>query len=117
VRQKLIQSKAVFGVFMLAAAGLSACASLKVPDFDSLNFPDFREEAENIGDYPSAAEAPQVPTDLRPDEAWDNAAKDLIARRDALPPAPMSQGSAEQLARDMEMRGETVEDYKIDDPQ
>ena len=57
---------------------LSGCRTLQVPDFDSIKFPKFREEAEHIGDYPEVGEAPLTPDDLKSDREWDKAANRML---------------------------------------
>ena len=98
---------------------LSGCANMNVPDFDSMKFPDFREEAENIGDYPGAEDAPPTPNDLRTDAQWDAAARGVLAKRDGLKSAPPSapNKSEDALQNEIQALDAQVEAYKLDDPQ
>ena len=98
---------------------LSACATPKLPNVDFLKLPEFREDYENIKDYPKVTEAPQVPTDTRSDNAWDDAAKDIMKDRDGF-----------EIPQDIEAREpdavieKQIDDligqaqaYKLDDPE
>jgi len=98
---------------------LGGCSTLKIPDMDFIKFPEFREEAENIGDYPKVEDAPEAPSELRSDAEWDKAAKRIIAKRDGkgAAPAPIDTNSDAQIKRKINELAAKVEEYKLDDPQ
>lgn len=108
-----------FCTLVLASLVVSGCASLKVPDFDFIKMPEFREEAENIGGYPDVADAPQAPTDVRSDAQWDKDAKNLLAKRDGFGPVPEGEPtlSDTEFNRKVDELISKVEEYKLDDPQ
>lgn len=108
-----------YGLLLICAAALSACATPKLPKVDFLKLPEFRDDYENIKDYPKVTEAPPVPTDLRKDSSWDNAARDIIEKRDGFSTpedvdANESDAAIEQRIDDLI---EKAEAYKLDDPQ
>jgi len=105
------------GVVVIAGL-LSGCASMEIPDFDFIKFPEFKQDAENIGDYPKVEDAPQVPKNVRSDKQWDVAAKKIIAKRDsiAVPENTNTQTDAE-IERDIEKLRLKVDAYKKDDPE
>ncbi len=102
--------------FLATLVALSACNTVKVPE---INLPEFRDESANVGDYPLAANAPQAPTDIRSDVAWDNAAKELIAVRDgfSVPPQGMDSFQSDaEIEREIQTLTAKVKEYKLDDP-
>lgn len=108
---------------ILAAASLSACSTVKMPNLDffkSLGFED-EDDAKSLGEYPSIADTPTTPTDVRSAAVWDSEAKKLIAERDAFNAAKSS--IAEPLRSEAELEREAaelrarVQAYKADDPQ
>jgi len=98
---------------------LGGCASIKMPEFDFINLPEFKEDAENVGDYLKVAEAPEAPSDIRSDAAWDSAAKGLIAKRDGfvIPDSGEPPMTDAQILAEMKRLAAKVEAYKLDDPQ
>lgn len=106
-------------VLLSAPFVLGACTSMKVPDLDFIKLPEFREEAENIGGYPKVEDAPETPVAVKTDAEWDQAAKNIIARRDGF----VSIGVGDTPKTDAEIEKEIddlvakVEEYKLDDPQ
>jgi len=96
----------------------SGCASIKIPDFDFIKFPEFKEEAANIPDYPKVANAPQRPTDIRNDEDWDLAARNVLAKRDGfVDPEEIDAKTDAEILREMQRLRAEVDAYKKDDPQ
>lgn len=108
---------------ILAAASLSACSTVKMPNLDFLKSLGFEDEADakSLGDYPEIADTPTAPTDVRSAAIWDSEAKKLIAERDAFNAAKSS--IAEPLRSEAELEREAAElrakvrAYKADDPQ
>ena len=100
---------------------LGACSTvnMKIPNFDSLKLPEFREDAENIGDYQDWANAPQTPSDLRSAEDWDEGAQKILAQRDRFvsPVETDPLGSNADTVRKLNTLSKRVDEYKIDDPQ
>jgi len=98
---------------------LSGCASMKIPEFDFINLPDFKDDAENVGEYLAVADAPTAPTDIRSDAAWDRSANDLIAKRDGfvIPDSGEPPMTDAQILAEMKRLAAKVEAYKLDDPQ
>lgn len=104
---------------ILAAAAMSGCSTVKMPDLDFLKLPEFSEEAKNISDYPKVSDAPSAPTDVRKDAAWDVEAKKLMKERDNFnvpEPSGVAKSDAE-LQRDVDALKAKVHAYKADDPQ
>jgi len=104
---------------LTALSGLSACSTVKVPNIDFVKLPGFEKEAENIGGYPNAAEAPEAPTDTRSKSAWDSAAKDIIRQRDGfvIPSTgndPIKTDA--QIEQELQRLKEKAREYKLDDP-
>lgn len=98
---------------------VSGCTSLKGPDMDFIKFPEFKEEAENIGGYPSVEDAPLTPTDVRSDAQWDKDAKKIMAKRDGFGPIPEGEPmeTDAKFNRKVDELESKVEEYKLDDPQ
>jgi len=105
---------------ILAAASLSACSTVKMPNLDILKSLGFEEDAEDLGEYPSIADTPNTPTDVRSAELWDTEAKKLIKERDAFKTAKStineSAKSDAELVRDAASLRAKVHAYKADDP-
>jgi len=103
---------------VILSALLSGCASMKLPDMDFIKFPEFREEAENIPDYPNVADAAEKPKNLRSGEAWDLAADVMIEKRDGfMAPELVDPKSDTEIMREIQDLGNKVDAYKKDDPQ
>jgi len=102
----------------LITALLSACNTVKLPKLDLLKSPEFREEAENIGDYPSVNDTPLAPTDLRSKAEWDVAAKAIIEVRENFdaPPEYIAPKTADEIEHEVDTLNDTVKSYKKDDP-
>jgi len=102
-----------------AAASLSACTTVRMPDLDFLKLPEFRDEANNIKGYPKASDAPTAPTDVRNATVWDTEAKKLMAERDSFnaPASVESTKSDTEIAREADALKAKVHAYKADDPQ
>ena len=105
---------------IFAAASLSACSTVKMPNLDFLKSSEFEEDAKNIGDYPSIADTPTAPTDVRSAALWDIEAKKLMKERDEF-----NQGRAgiqepvkseAELARDVAALRAKARAYQADDP-
>jgi len=105
---------------ILAAATLSACSTVKVPNLDFLKFSEFEEDAKNIGDFPSVADTPSAPTDVRSDGAWDRQAKKLLKQRDAFDKGRADfqepARSEAELARELAALRAKARAYQADDP-
>ena len=69
---------------ILAAASLSACSTVQMPNLDILKSLGFENEddAEELGEFPSIADTPSAPTDVRSAALWDIEANKLIKERD-----------------------------------
>lgn len=105
---------------IIAAAALSACSTVKMPNLDFLKSSEFEEEAKNIGDYPSVADTPSAPTDVRSGSVWDVEAKKLMKERD-----DFNEGRAgvqepakseAELARELAALRAKARAYQADDP-
>ncbi len=110
-------------VFFLIAGALvlSGCTtmSMKIPEFDSIKLPEFREDAANIGDYQNWANAPLPPSDLRDPEVWDQNAKAIMRKRDNLvvPVSKERVKTNDEIVDEIKKLSAKVEEYKLDDPQ
>ncbi len=103
---------------VVAAGLLTSCASVKIPDFDFIKFPEFKKDAENVGDFPKVEDAPQTPKNIRSDDQWDAAAKNITVEGDGmLPPRNSDAKTDAQIKRDMQKLRDEVDAYKKDDPQ
>ena len=97
---------------------LGGCSSIKLPDMDFISFPEFKEEAENIPDYPKVADAPAAPKGIRTDEKWDQSARKIMATRDGFTdPDAVDAKTNAQVLREMRDLAAKVDEYKKDDPQ
>lgn len=106
---------------VIAAASLSACSTVSMPNLDFLKTSEFQEEAENIGDYPQISDTPTAPTDVRAAALWDAEAKKLLKERDAFKAGQASLQepvrSEAEIAREAAALRARVRAYKADDPQ
>ena len=119
----MTRSKLATFSLILAAASLSACSTVQMPNLDilkSLGF-DNEEDAEDLGEYPSIADTPTAPTDVRSAALWDIEAKKLIEERDAFNAAKTSidapTKSEAELEREAAALRARAQAYKLDDPQ
>jgi len=117
----MTHSKLATFSLILAAASLSACSTVKMPNFDFLKSSEFEEDAKNIGDYPDVANAPSAPTDVRSSALWDVEAKKLIKERDDFNAAQIGltgpAKSEAELERELAALRAKARAYKADDPQ
>jgi len=116
----MADTKFVAVALILAAASLSACSTVKMPDLGLFSSSSqFEEEAKNISDYPDVADAPAAPTGIKSAKYWDREAQKLINERDNFsPPAPVDATRTDaEIARDLEELKAKVNAYKADDPQ
>lgn len=104
---------------VFTAVLLAGCSTVKLPKIDFLKSPEFKEDAENIGDYPKVANAPEAPGDVRSDEAWDDAARKLMkARADfTVPDSGQAKRSDAEIEAEIRALEAKVKAYKLDDPQ
>ncbi|PHS35543.1 MAG: hypothetical protein COA91_13180 [Robiginitomaculum sp.] len=97
---------------------LSSCVSVKIPDFDFVKFPEFRQDAENIADYPKVENAAQLPENIRSDQQWDTAVKKIMTDRDGLSIPNIANAKTDtEIENEMKKLGEQVNAYKKDDPE
>lgn len=101
---------------VLCSVVVTGCSS--IPDLDFVKFPEFKEEAENLGGYPNVEDAPETPTDVRSDAQWDKDAKQLMAKRDGFGPVPEEEPmeTDAEFNRKVDALVAKVEEYKLDDP-
>ena len=118
----MTSSKLATFSLILAAASLSACSTVQLPNLDILKSLGFENEddAEELGDYPSVSDTPSAPTDVRSAALWDIEAKKLIKERDAFNAekstiAEPAKSEAE-LAREAAALRAKVRAYQADDP-
>jgi len=103
--------------FVGLAGVLTSCASMEIPNFDFIKFPEFKQDAENIGDFPKVEDAPLAPINVRSDKQWDAAAEKIIAERDGLvTPSGEAAKTTAEIERGMEKLRAEVDAYKTDDP-
>ena len=116
----MTRSKLASFLLIIAAASLSACSTVSMPNFDFLKSSEFEEDAKNIGDYPSVSDTPTAPTDVRSAALWDAEAKKLMRERDAFNngratiEAPAK--SEAELAREAAALRAKARAYQADDP-
>lgn len=109
------------GIVCASLLAFGGCSTVKnrIADIDFIKLPEFREDAENIGNYPAMADVPQAPGDVRSDAAWDDSVRALMAKRDGFnvptDSAPML--SEIEFNRKIKELSDKVEEYKRDDPQ
>lgn len=98
---------------------MSGCQTVKLPNIDLVKLPEFKEDIENPSDYPNVADAPEIPTDVRSDKAWDKAARDIMAKRESFtkPQTENSEKSDAEILSDIERLKADARAYKADDPQ
>ena len=108
---------------ILAAASLSACSTVQMPNLDILKSLGFENEddAEELGEFPSIADTPSAPTDVRSAALWDIEANKLIKERDDFNAAKGTidapAKSEAELAREAAALRARVRAYQADDPQ
>ena len=106
---------------IIAAASLSACSTVKMPNLDFFKASEFEEDARNLGDYPKISETPTAPTDVRSAALWDMEAKKLLKERDdfnsGLQGVVEPAKSEAELARELAALRAKARAYKADDPQ
>lgn len=116
----MTNSKLAIFLLVLAAASLSACSTVKMPNLDFFKSSEFEEDAKNIGDYPSAEDTPEAPTDVRSAELWDIEAKKLIKERDSFNSSGVnlaeSAKSEAELERELATLRAKARAYQADDP-
>lgn len=106
---------------IFAAASLSACSTVKMPNLDFFKSSEFEEDAKNLGDYPDIADTPEAPSDVRSAAVWDAEAKKLIKERDSfiaskdISSEPVK--SAAELEREAAALRARARAYQADDPQ
>jgi len=119
----MTRSKLATFSLIIAAASLSACSTVQMPNLDILKSLGFENEddAEDLGDYPSVADTPTAPTDVRSAALWDIEAKKLIKERDAFNAAKGDIAepakTEAELAREAAALRARVRAYQADDPQ
>lgn len=104
----------------LCASMLSACTTVKLPDFNMPSLSEFKESAAKLVEgYPEVSEAPVRPTDLRSSEDWDQAADALLDQRAGfvVPDREFMPETPEAVASEVEALKAQVRSYKLDDPQ
>jgi len=103
----------------LLTLSLVGCSSVKLPKLDLLKLPEFKEESENIGDYPNVVDAPGLPADVRSAGDWDRTAKDIIKARDSVTPPtePDRAKTPDEITREIDRLTQQVNEYRADDPQ
>lgn len=108
--------KIVSGAIVLL--NLTACASIKLPSLDILKLPEFKEESENIGDYPSVQDAPSLPTEVKSSKEWDSQAKKIIKIRDNFdaPAEPDRPITKDEIYQEIDRLTDSVNEYRKDDP-
>ncbi len=116
----MAQHRFNIAVLACAAAVLSACSTVQIPDFNMPGLEQFREaSAKLVEGYPEVSEAPVRPNDLRSAKEWDAAAKDLMAERGTFV-VPEKNGlpeTAQEVDKEVEALKAQVRAYKLDDPQ
>ena len=113
---KLIAS----GPILIGFLGLPACSSINAPKIDLMGGSAFDEDVQNLdSSIPSVDEAPDVPTDVRSDAAWDDSAKTLMEVRDSfsVPDKIYDQPSEDALKANFQELKNQAQAYKADDPQ
>ncbi len=114
-KETIVNIKSKIFLLVLSGSILSACSTVKVPDF--VNLPEFREASGSSSAYPDPADAPPEATNLRSASAWDKAASELISKRDnfEVPPGtdPLTDEEIQQQINALKSK---VKEYKLDDP-
>lgn len=103
-------------ISVMLLASLSACTSVKIPDF--ANSDEFSEAAAKASGYPNPGAAPQAPLDIRSDSEWDEAAEELMAKKESfsIPDDSDDQPSVPEIRKEMRELKAKVHEYKKDDP-
>lgn len=116
----MTRSKFATFSLIIAAASLSACSTVKMPNLDFFNASEFEDDAKNLSDYPSVADTPTAPTDVRSAALWDIEAKKLIKERDDFNKDrgqfSESSKSEAELARELAALRAKARAYQADDP-
>lgn len=102
-------------IWLVATGLLSGCSTVRMPNLDFVKFPEFLEEANNIKDYPKVSDAPNEPIDVRSATEWDEAAQELITKREGYERPYLPSGDV-NVPQDVEALKAKVREYKLDDP-
>ncbi len=104
-------------LLITAALSLSACSTVKMPNLDLSKLADFRDQKIK-GDYPDVSEAPEAPTDVRSDAEWDEAAAQMVAKKNTfeVPGGDAQAMSDREFDAKLRELTEKVHAYKADDP-
>ncbi len=116
----MVNRKVLIGFTVCAAALLSACSTIKMPNIDVPGVPEFKEAAAKLVDgYPEVSQAPVRPEDLRSAKEWDSAARTLMSeRRGFVVPEKGNMPETEaEIDREIDALKAEVRSYKLDDPQ
>ena len=108
------------GFTFIAAAILSACSTIKMPNIDVPGVPEFKAAAAKLVDgYPEVSQAPVRPDDLRSAKEWDTAARTLLSERNGfvVPEKGNMPETKAEVDREIEALKAEVRSYKLDDPQ
>lgn len=106
-------------ILLIAAFNLTACTTVKLPDFEKLRMSGWFDEIRNVEGYPDISAAPAAPTDLRTLSAWDENAKELLRLQNGFGAAITGEslGGTGDVIQDIEALRAKVHAYKADDPQ
>jgi len=105
---------------LTCAVAIAGCASsVKLPDLDVFNEPEFDAKDGNIGTYPEVADAPALPENIRRAAQWDASANAILRARDSFnaPEAVEPMKTEQQIVDEMKALKARVDAYKADDPQ
>ncbi|MEP6341923.1 MAG: hypothetical protein ABJ275_01295 [Maricaulaceae bacterium] len=107
-----------FGGGVVVLLSINACASIKLPSLDLIKLPEFRQDAENLGDYPNVEEAPALPKEVGSDSLWDSRADKIIKTRDLFnaPTEPDRPVTDDQINQEIDRLTASVNEYRKDDP-
>ena len=106
-------------ILLIAAFNLTACKTVKLPDFEKLKMSGWFDEIRNVEGYPDISAAPAAPNDLRSLSAWDEDAKELVRLQDGFGAviSGESLGGTGDVVQDIEALRAKVHAYKADNPQ
>ncbi len=92
---------------------------MRAGNFDFVKFPEFKEEAENIGDYPRLEDTPDQPVLTKTDGEWDRAARGVQAEAEefSVPSEGDLPKTDAEIEKALQDNRDKVEAYKLDDPQ
>ena len=97
---------------------LAGCSTVELPDIGG-QLADFRKDIDNLDSaYMQAEELPDMPSEVRSDREWDQAAREMLALRDSFTVPDLEPAMSDaDFDREYAAAVAAARAYKADDPQ